>query len=513
MAATQNISQSHSPGKFPISKSGVLTIHGYGVRVRMQSGHLEIEDGIGPERRKIRLARIGHGLKRLVCISEDGFTTLSALKWLADLGASFVMLNRTGKLLFVTGPTAPSDARLRRAQSLALGNGVGLEISRTLIDAKLEGQERLARDLLNNSAAAQVIATLRERLPVADTPEVIRNFEAQAAVGYFAAWRNVPVLWPKADLRRIPEHWRTVGNRQSPLSGGPRLAITPVHAILNYCFALLESETRLALTILGLDPGLGLGLHTDTPNRDSLALDVLEPVRPQVEEWLLTWIMQEPLQRADFFETATGNCRLMSRLCATLSETAPVWGRLVAPWAEHVARRLWARASRPRGSRSLPTPLTQQHRREATGHVDPPSVATPCPQKICRGCGAALSRTQGKHCALCGVSVSRANMIELAQRGRAAAKSTESRARMSASQKRQRAVRRGWLPSSLPAWLTQSSYRELVLPRLAGVTVPTLAQTLNVSEPYAAKVRKGQHVPHPMHWQALAKLVGVSGQP
>ena len=177
--------------------------------------------------------------------------------------------------------------------------------------------------------------------------------------------------------------------------------------------------------------------------------------------------------------------------------------------AEYVARTLWASASRSRASRSLPTPLTQRHRREAREHVDPPNVAAPRPQKICRSCGAVLSTTQGKHCALCGVSVSRANMIELAQRGRVAAKSADSRARMSASQKRQRTARRGWLPSSLPSWLTQSSYREKILPRLAGITVPLLAQTLDVSEPYAAKVRKGQHVPHPMHWQALAKLVGV----
>jgi CRISPR/Cas system-associated endonuclease Cas1 len=105
-----------------------------------------------------------HGLKRLVCISEDGFTTLSALKWLADVGASFVVLNRNGKVLFVTGPTAPSDARLRRAQALALGNGVGLEVSRALIDAKLDGQERLVRDHLNDSATAQVIVALRQRL-------------------------------------------------------------------------------------------------------------------------------------------------------------------------------------------------------------------------------------------------------------------------------------------------------------------------------------------------------------
>ena len=76
-----------------------------------------------------------------------------------------------------------------------------------------------------------------------------------------------------------------------------------------------------------------MGLHTDTPNRDSLALDVLEPIRPQVESWLLDWIAGQPLGRADFFESATGNCRLMSHLCAKLSQTAPVWGKLVAPWA------------------------------------------------------------------------------------------------------------------------------------------------------------------------------------
>jgi hypothetical protein len=95
----------------------------------MQSGHLELEDGIGPERRRIRLARIGHRLKRLVCLSEDGFATLAALKWIADVGASFVMLNRTGKVLFAIGPNASSDVRLRRAQALAHSTGASLRIS------------------------------------------------------------------------------------------------------------------------------------------------------------------------------------------------------------------------------------------------------------------------------------------------------------------------------------------------------------------------------------------------
>src|SRR6184192_2854569 len=108
MATSLNVPQSLISRKSAISKSGVLTIHGFGVRVRKQSGHLEIEDGIGPERRTIRLPRVGHRLKRLVCISEDGFVTLSALKWLGDQQASFIMLDRSGIVSLVTGPTAPS---------------------------------------------------------------------------------------------------------------------------------------------------------------------------------------------------------------------------------------------------------------------------------------------------------------------------------------------------------------------------------------------------------------------
>ena len=47
MAATQTVPQLPSFRKSIISKSGVLTLYGFGVRVRMQSGHLEIEDGVG----------------------------------------------------------------------------------------------------------------------------------------------------------------------------------------------------------------------------------------------------------------------------------------------------------------------------------------------------------------------------------------------------------------------------------------------------------------------------------
>ena len=66
--------------------------------------------------------------------------------------------------------------------------------------------------------------------------------------------------------------------------------------MLNCLYALLESEARLAPAALGLDPGIGV-LHKDTRTRDSLACDLMEPIRPKVDAFLLDWLRRGPLQR------------------------------------------------------------------------------------------------------------------------------------------------------------------------------------------------------------------------
>jgi hypothetical protein len=79
-------------------------------------------------------------------------------------------------------------------------------------------------------------------------------------------------------------------------------------------------------------------------------------------------------------------------------------------------------------------------------------------------------------------------MIEIAKRGRIASRSAEAKAKESAAQEQHHAARRAWVPSSLPTWLTQEFYRDKIMPRVAQLTVPQIAETLNVSEPYAARV-------------------------
>jgi hypothetical protein len=306
-------------------------------------------------------------------------------------------------------------------------------------------------------------------------------------------------------------HWRTFGSRTSPLTGSPRLAANPANAILNYSYSLLESEARLAAAAVGLDPGLGF-LHLDTPARDSLASDLMEPVRPSVDGYLLNWILEQPLRREWFFEQRNGNCRLMGPLAVRLSETATTWARAVAPLAEWVAKQLWQRKRTPEKKIGPPTRLTQARRREGQGGRPIQSELTaPRRKNICRGCGMTLTRGRD-HCAQCAVSHASERLVHAARLGRALAHTPEARAREGQKQLQHAEARSSWTPSNKPEWLTAKVYAERIHPVLAKLPNSAIASQIGVSRWYAGRIRQGYR-PHPRHWQALAGLVGGLSEP
>jgi CRISPR-associated endonuclease Cas1 len=503
MAASGTVPQPAFSRKSPIGRSGVLTLFGFGIRVHMQCGHLEIEDGIGPERRKLRLARVGHGLKRLVIVGSDGFISLAALQWLADQDASFAMLERDGTVLVTTGPVRPSEAKLRRAQALAHSSGAALQISRELISRKLTAQEEVARHKLLDTSTADTIAQFRAELPKADSISSVRLIESQAARAYWSAWSTLPINFPKNQLPRTPAHWLSFGARVSPLTGSPRLACNPPNAILNYLYAVLEAEARLAAASMGLDPGLGV-LHTDTSARDSLACDLMEPCRASVDAYLLECIAKQLLNRDWFSEQRDGNCRLVAEFAARLSETAPVWYRQVAPVAEWVARAFWSTIRRP--DTPFTTRLTQNNKRrkenlsaELTPLIRPPI------ESLCPGCGKTIRRGSTK-CASCAVSDATTNMLKAAQIGRQIANSPEARKKHAITARKNALAQHSWNPSDQPAWLTLEMFTQEIQPQLARVPMAAIRSALGVSNCYASKIRQGDR-PHPRHWKALAQLV------
>ena len=112
-----------------------------------------------------------------------------------------------------------------------------------------------------------------------------------------------------------------------------------MNAVLNYLYALLEAEARLAAAAVGLDPEMGF-LHADLTTRDSLAADLMEPIRPHVDAYVLRWLASQPLRRAWFFEAGSGHCRLTASCLEILSGTSTTWARAFAPVVERVHQAL-----------------------------------------------------------------------------------------------------------------------------------------------------------------------------
>ena len=496
------IAQSHNS---LLVRHGVVTLFGYGMSVRVERGHLVLHYGIGPERYYARLPRVGHGLKRLVAIGSDGMVSMAALRWLADQKAAFVMLERDGRVLATTGPVAPSDARLRRAQSLAHKSGIALSIAKELIHQKLVAQEQVLIKYFPHAKASDTFLHAHEQLTKSKSSEEIRLWESQAAKVYWSAWRDLPVIFPKIDAGRVPEHWKLFGSRISPITSSPRLAVNPANAVLNFLYSVLESESRLALAALGLDPGIGV-LHNDLRTRDSLACDLMEPIRAKVDAYLLDWLQRSPVKREWFFEERNGNCRLMSSLASQLSETSDIWARFLAPFAEGIAKSFWSEAATESRKVQLATRLTQNRKRHAKGVL----VAMPTPlairrSKLCQACGTQV-RSSNKYCRDCAPSVSSETLLKAAKLGRVAAQSPEAQALRSKAQRRQMAGRAAWNPNQNPAWLDEVMYKTQIQPKLRNIPVRTLARMLSVSNPYATNIRSGKRVPHPRHWIALAAL-------
>jgi len=435
--------------------------------------------------------------------------SLAALRWLADQDAAFVMLDRIGKVLATTGPVRTSDARLRRSQALAESTGASLQLMRELIAQKLSGQEKVARDKLKRLDIANWISSFRSQVDVAKGTSTIRQCESLGAKAYLSAWHNVPVTFPRNELRRVPLHWQVFGTRESPLTNSPRLAVNPANAILNYLYAILEAEARLAAAALGLDPGLGV-LHLDCRTRDSLACDLMEPVRPMVDGFLFDWLSKGPLKREWFFEGRDGNCRLMGPFAQLIAETALNWRREVAPYAERAAHIFWASAKSKSAHLSPATRLTQSYRRMAKGKEPLPSgVKASDSPRLCKLCGTHI-RGHQKFCSACAPTNSKEALIEAARKGRIAAQTSKVLARLGEKQRSHRLAERAWKPEDKPDWLDDKAYVHQIHPRLADVTISTIALTLGVSLPYASDIRAGRRRPHPRHWLSLARLAGVA---
>jgi len=504
-------------------REGTLVLWGCGVSVRVERRHLVVSDGVGVLRRTARYAKAPARLKRLVIIRESaGNVTLDAMEWLRDTGATLVILGRNGTIHATAGSRRLDDAALRRAQAIAPVSGADLDVTRYLLGTKVERQADVLRSLPHvDVSVPAALGAIAERVQRSERISVALEAEADAAAIYWATLGPVSLSFVTRDLARIPEHWRTIAQRGSLLTGSPRRATNPANATLNYLYALLEAQTTLALEAAGLDAGLGC-FHVDVAGRPSFALDVMEAARPLVDTLALGLFASRRFVFADIVEQRDGSCRLAPSLAVTLAKLTPRLFAFIAPIVEHIIRIFEAARSATNSARitaSAPTLLTQARRRIARPTTLRRSNAGPLEARRCRDCGTPLDRTRASHrqrlCTSCSsrgrptilTEFAHAGQRTLAERraegvdpahGGAAAK-----ARGASNAAHQRAVAAFVDDGSLDGL----DFARDVAPGLAALPLRTIAEATGLSQAYCSKMRAGRCIPHRRHWQALARIV------
>jgi len=248
-------------------------------------------------------------------------------------------------------------------------------------------------------------------------------------------------------------------------------------------------------------------IHADQPARDSLVFDVMEPIRPEADQYLLDLLQGHTLRAGDFHETRRGTCRVLPPLTHALGTTALIWAEHAAPVVERVARML---ADTDFRISRIPTPLTQTNRRKA----EPLTVSAGMPQPNCNDCGQP-HRGRGDYCPECRVSLAVEQMPVL--QAQAAAVLAQARAadrdpahggdaatKRGATNARQ--LRKSFECDRNNQRPDPQVFKTEILRQLQGVPLRVMAEATGLSEPYCSLIRRGHRTPHPRHWDLLGTL-------
>ncbi|MGN1120929.1 MAG: type I-C CRISPR-associated endonuclease Cas1c [Eubacteriales bacterium] len=174
-------------------------------------------------------------------------------------------------------------------------------VARNMIFAKLYNSrwtlERTIRDhglrvdAEKLKKASEDIGKLSGEVLQANTADILRGMEGVGANAYFG-------VFDEMILHNKKVFGFTSRNRRPPLD--------PVNAMLSFSYSLLAHDCASALESVGLDAYVGL-LHTDRPGRASLALDLMEELRPcAADRFVVTLINNRRIKETDFTRQDSG---------------------------------------------------------------------------------------------------------------------------------------------------------------------------------------------------------------
>jgi CRISPR-associated protein Cas1 len=226
---------------------------------------------------------------RIVVIGKQVVET-SLLHRLAEQGVAVLFLSgRTQAFRGRLVGRVHNHARLRVAQYAERRGPLALRLATEWITAKLAGQAAFLREAADARPdqrapllrAAESIDETHAKAAEAGNVERLRGLEGGAAAAYFAA---LPAVFPPS--------LGFEGRERRP----PR---DPVNALLSLTYTLAHWEWVRECEGIGLDPLIGF-YHDLDYGRESLACDLLEPIRPVVDRWVWELFCTRRFERRDF---------------------------------------------------------------------------------------------------------------------------------------------------------------------------------------------------------------------
>ena len=242
-----------------------------------------------------------HTLGGIVCFGQVSCSP-PLMHLCSERGVRIAFLSEGGRFLArVEGPVS-GNVLLRRQQyrwadDLDKSSG----IARSVVIAKIANQrtvlQRALRDHPEMSGSSEIrreadylgrqLASLREPVDL----EGVRGLEGDAARHYFAVFNHLIAADKDAFFFRER-------SRRPPLDN--------MNALLSFIYTLLVHDVRSAIETVGLDPAVGF-LHRDRPGRPSLALDLMEELRPVLADRLaLSLVNRRQISGNGFKTTETG---------------------------------------------------------------------------------------------------------------------------------------------------------------------------------------------------------------
>ena len=242
-----------------------------------------------------------HNLEQIVCFNYTGVSpALMGACAERDIGLCF--LSPSGRFLGrVTGKVRGNVLLRKKQYRVSEETSESIQIAAWFLMGKIANSrkvvERAIRDhamLVDVPALAKVSAALRnilKTLPECGSIDDLMGFEGRAAKEYFS-------VFDQLILQQKEAFFFKERSRRPPQDN--------LNSLLSFLYTLLTSEVASALETVGLDPYVGF-LHQDRPGRPSLALDLMEELRPVFADRLaVSMVNRKQIAGKGFTEKESG---------------------------------------------------------------------------------------------------------------------------------------------------------------------------------------------------------------